>query len=178
MRGIEFVLQIAAVAGQRIAQNEIAQRHKGKHFKRLISDVGQHRPCLGQLHKADNRCQRRAFDHLYCEPDGRRDGNAQRLRRHHPVQGLAEAQPETARGFPLAFRQRANAAEPDIQQKGAGVERQGDRGGGPRRDVDAEQRHAKECQKQLHQQRRALEQLNIPADQPFHLASAGEAQQQ
>ena len=26
--------------------------------------------------------------------------------------------------------------------------------------------------------RRALEQLNIPADQPFHLASAGETQQQ
>ena len=53
------------------------------------------------------------------QPD---NADAQRLRGDHAKQGLAEGQPQTARGFPLPFWQGANTAKPDVEQKRAGVE--------------------------------------------------------
>ena len=94
------------------------------------------------------------------------------------LQLLAKAQRQTARGLPLAARDGVDTTAPDFREEGAGVQRERQRGGKPGRGLDAEQRNAEVGQEQLHQQRRALEDLDIDTDQPVGQPVARDTQHQ
>ncbi|MCY1546434.1 hypothetical protein D9M68_824300 [compost metagenome] len=81
-------------------------------------------------------------------------------------------------GFPLTAWDRLDAAAPDFGQKGAGE--QGQRSGccQPGRHVDTEQGDTEEYDEQLHQQRRALEQLDIAARQQSRSLQRGDTRKE
>ena len=118
-------------------------------------------PALVKLVEADDRGQRRALDQLHQKADGRRHRDAQGLRQDHILHLLQKVQAEAGAGLPLAARQGIDAAAPDLGEKGAGDKGERDAGGQQGRYVEAQQRQAEEHQEQLHQQRRALEQVDI-----------------
>ncbi len=139
------------VPGEREAEREVDQRDQRVDEERAEGRVVQHRAGLGQVDEADDGGERRALDHLHREADRRRDGDAQRLRQDHVAHLLDIGEGERFAGFPLALRQRFDAAAPDLGEERAGPERQRQRSGQPRADLDAEQRDAEEEQEQLHQ---------------------------
>src|SRR5436305_8819528 len=66
---IEPTLDFLGAPGQREAQAKIDQRHQRVDQERPERGVVEHGAGLGQLDKADDRCQRGALDHLHREAD-------------------------------------------------------------------------------------------------------------
>src|SRR6266540_1545590 len=143
--------------GQREAKREIDQRDQRINQERPEGRVVEHGAGLGHLDEADDRGERRAFDDLDREADGRRDGDPKSLRQDDVAHLLDKAEREARGSFPLAARHRFDAAAPNLGQEGAGPEREREPGRHPWADLDPEQSDAEEEQEQLHQQRRALE---------------------
>ena len=136
-------------------------RDDAEHQERLEGRVVDDLAGAGELGEADDRGERRALDQLHQEADGRRHRDLAGLRQDHVAHAGEVAQAERGRGLPLAGGNRLDAAAPDLAEERAGVERQRDR---RRRPADRcrspSTGAAEEHQEQLHQQRRALEQLD------------------
>jgi hypothetical protein len=85
------------------------------------------------------------------------------LRQHHVAQLFAKVQRQALRGLPLAFGDGATQPRQISVRKALVYSVSARRRRHPGRGFDAEQRNAEVGQEQLHQQRRALEQLHIAA---------------
>src|SRR5438874_3446943 len=164
---IEAAFDFFRPPGQRETQAEIDQRDQRVDQERPKGRVVEHGAGLGQFDEADDRGKRRALDDLHGKTNGRRDRDARGLRQDHVTHLLDVAEREAGGGLPLALRYRLDAAAPDLGQERAGPECQRQRRRRPRRDLDAEQRDAEEKQKELHQERGALEELDIDLGEPF-----------
>lgn len=129
-----------------------------------------------ELDKADQGGERGVLHELHEEAHGRRDRDAHRLGKHHVRQLLVERQPERCRRFPLALRDRLQAAAPDLAKEGRRIEGQGQRRGNPGVDLDVEQRQAEEQDEQLPQQRRALDEVDVARREPVERPEPDDAE--
>src|SRR5688572_4194907 len=158
---IHAPLELSRIQADREAQREIQQGDAAVHDEGLERGVADHGAGLRQFDESDHRSQCGALDHLDQETDRGRDRDAGGLRQHHMAQLLAEVHGQALCCLPLALGNGGHAAAPDFREEGAGVQRQRQSRGHPGRGVDAEQGNAEVSQEQLHQQRRALEQLDV-----------------
>src|SRR6266702_5349798 len=116
---IEAALDFFRAPGQRETQTEIDQRDHRIDHERPERRVVEHGAGLGQFDEADDRGERRALDHLDREADGRRNRNARGLRQDDVAHLLDIRERQAGGGFPLALRDRFDAAAPDLRKKGA-----------------------------------------------------------
>src|ERR1043166_861981 len=150
-------LQPAAERGERVTQREVDRADAEIREKRPERRGVQHLCRARELDEADHRCERGGLDDLDQETDGRRSRQAQRLRHDHVAQLLQKSQAQRSRGFPLRLGNRVDAAAPYLTEECRRFERQRNRRGEPRVDVDAQQSEAEVHHQQLAQQRGSLE---------------------
>ena len=156
------LLEHLAEARQRPAQHEVDRRHDAEHEERPERHVVDDLPGAGDLDEADDRGERRALHQQHQEADGRRDGDPAGLRQDHVAHaatggaGRARSRPPIGRWeSPRCSRarsRRGTRAAFSVSAIAAAIQR-----------IDAGAQHsgAEEHQEELHQQRRALEQLDI-----------------
>src|SRR5208282_6087821 len=175
--GIDAPFKGAAELRQRPAHREIQGRDDRRDDHGLKRHVDDELPGAGQLDEADDGRNRRALDELHQETDGRRDGDAHRLRQDHEAQLVDVAQGEAGRRLPLGRRNRLDRSAPDLAQERPRVKGEGKRHGGPCVDLHVvEYGEPVVEQKQLHEHRRALKQLYIARGQQAQDAGVGGAQ--
>src|SRR5471032_358041 len=167
--GIPFPFERARVTGKRITNHEIDHGDKTIDYERPECRVRDHRSGFGEFGEADDRDQRRVLHGLHAEADRRAYSDARGLRKNHVTQLLEVIHREAGRGFPLTLGNCFNAAAPDLGEIRAGEQREADGCSNPRLNFDAEQGQTEEHKEQLHQKRRALEDLNVDLhDSPQH----------
>src|ERR1700757_2695755 len=104
----------AARLRQREAEQEVERGHGEIDGKGAEGRRGGELALAGQLDEADHGRERGVLDELHQEADGRRDGEARRLRHDDVAQLLVERQAERAAGLPLLLGYRLQRAAPDL----------------------------------------------------------------
>src|SRR5476649_696550 len=170
--GIDPPLQSLRQQRQWPAHHEIEHRDDRIDDHRLEGRVGHQLTGARQLDEADDGSDRRALDELDGEAHRRRDRDSRRLGQDDVPELLGITERQAFRGLPLRPRDRQNRAAPDLAQEGTRIEGEGEQNRGPRRHLDVEE-HGKAVidDEELHQHRRALEQLDVadrePAQRPI-----------
>src|SRR5260221_6795716 len=165
--GIDAPFEGLGQQRQRPAEDEIEQRDDRINDHRFEGRVGHQLAGAGQLDEADDRGDRGALDQLDHEADGRRDRDARRLRQVDVPKLLGEADREAFGGLPLRPRDRLDRAAPDLAEKGAGIEGEGEQHRRPGIDLEIEEDgDAVINDEELHQHRGALEALDIAGGEP------------
>src|SRR6478736_8768248 len=141
---IEFPFKAAAPGRERVADGEVEGGDDDEHRERLKDRVVDKLAGLGELDEADNRGQRGVLDDLHEEADGRRRGDAHRLRQDHQPHALDAGERQAFGGFPLRLGHRLDAATPDLAQVSRDIHRQRQARRGQRRDAEANPRQAEE----------------------------------
>src|SRR5260221_6867543 len=165
--GIDAPFEILREQRERPAEDEIERAHDRIDDHRLEGEICHQLAGAGELDEADERGDRRALDELHDEADGRRDRDAHRLRQDDVPELLGEAEGEALGSFPLRSRDRLDRAAPDLAEKGAGVEREGEADRRPGVDLEVEGDGEPIIgDEELHQDRRALEELDVADGKP------------
>src|SRR3954454_23831916 len=153
----------AAGQRQRVAHRKIYCGHDTEDDEGLEGRIVDDLACARELDKADHRSQRRILHDLDHEANSRRNGQSDGLRQYHIGILLEAIETETIGSFPLRTRHRLDATTPDLTKKGGGIQRQRQTGRDQRRQLVAEDAEAEIGQEQQDQQRRTLDELDVPA---------------
>src|SRR5450830_741830 len=165
MGDMEFPLEAAAQHRQRIAQDEIERGNDHEDDEGLEGGVVDDLTGTGQLDKADGRGQGGVLDDLHHEAHGGRGGDLDGLRQDHVPDPLMPAQSQALGGLSLGAWHRFDATTPDLAQVGRHIDRQRHRRRRQGRHVQAQCGQAEVGQRQQHQERRALDQLDVERHQ-------------
>src|ERR1700722_13998197 len=171
-------LKMARIARQWKAHREIDERDETIDREwlegRVVDGVrGPH-----QFLEADDRGDGRHLHELHQETHHRSARDRKSLWQDHEAHLLDVMEADALGGIPLAERNGLDAAAPDLGKEGTGAERQADNGGGPGLDAHPDERQPEEYEKELHQERRALEQADVELCEPSEPAPRGDARQQ
>src|SRR6516162_2366742 len=162
---------------KRPTEDEIERRHNRIDDHRLESRVGHQLPSAGELDKADNRGDRGVFDQLDRETYRRWDRDARRLRQYDVPELCGKAEREAFCGLPLRPRNGLDRTAPDLAEESPRIEGEGEQYGGPGIDLEVEEDgEAIIGDKELHQHRRPLEQLDVARGEPLQGPGRGDPQ--
>src|SRR5262249_2465981 len=162
---IQATLETLTEKRERPAQEEVKAGHQTVDNERAEGRIVDHLCGARKLSEANNRGQRGAFENLHEKTDGRRDGDADRLRQDDETQLLQMAEPKGMRPVPLPARDGLDAAAPYLTEECARVERQCQGRRQPGIGLDAKEAGAEVEQIELHEQRGALENFDVAESQ-------------
>src|SRR5450830_7167 len=160
---IQFPFKVLAQRRQRIAETKINQGHAAEHGERLERRVVDDLTGARQIDETDHRRQRSVLDDLHHETNGWWNRDLERLRQDHFVQLFETVEAQAFGGFPLRFRYRFDTTAPDLAEEGGAIHRKRNPGSDQRRQLEARNRQTEVGYEQDHQQRDALDDLDIPA---------------
>src|SRR5450631_134766 len=167
--GIDAPFHISSDERKRPAHCEVERRDDGIDDHRFERHVHHQLPGTGQFDEADNGGNRRALDQLHQKTDRWRNRNPHCLRQDDKTKLLEVAKRKAGRSLPLRSWNRLDRSTPDLAQKRTGVKRESECHCRPRVDLHVEE-HGKAIvkEKELHEDRGSLEQLNVTSGEQTH----------